>query len=149
MEIKVIRKEFENDTTMGEMFIDNKFFCYTLEDKDRGYSEHTPLSQIKEDKVIGSSAIPYGRYRVIMSYSIKLKRYLPLLLEVPLGKGIRIHNGTDIDWTHGCVLVGFKRNGKTKLFLQSAKDAEHKLVELLDKANKVEPIYITITKDGM
>lgn len=149
MEIKIIRKEFYNDTTMGEMFINDKFFSYTLEDKDRGYNEHTPLSQIKENKVIGSSAIPYGRYRVIMSYSIKLKRYLPLILDVPLGKGIRIHNGTGIDWTSGCPLIGFKRNGKTKLYLQEAKRAEKEIVKLLDKANKVEPIYITITKDGV
>ncbi len=145
MELVVKRKTFLEDTTLGEMYIDNVFFSYTLEDKDRGYSENTPKGIIEKNKVVGSSAIPYGRYRLIMSYSIKLKRYLPLLLDVPLGKGIRIHSGTSKDWTSGCILVGFTSK-KDKLTLQSSKDAEKKLVDILDVANKKEPLYITIEK---
>ncbi len=145
MELLIKRKTFLEDTTLGEMYIDGVFFSYTLEDKDRGYSENTPKSVIEKNKVIGSSAVPYGRYRLIMSYSIKLKRYLPLLLDVPLGKGIRIHSGTSKDWTSGCPLVGFKVK-KDKLVLQSSKDAEKKLVDILDVANKKEPLYITIEK---
>jgi len=145
MELLIKRKTFLEDTTLGEMYIDGVYFSHTLEDKDRGYNENTPKSVIEKNKVVGSSAIPYGRYRVIMSYSIKLKRYLPLLLDVPLGKGIRIHSGTSKDWTSGCPLVGFKVK-KDKLVLQSSKDAEKKLVDILDVANKKEPLYITIEK---
>jgi len=145
MELLIKRKTFLEDTTLGELYIDGTFFCYTLEDKDRGYNENTPKAIIEKNKVVGSSAIPYGRYRVILSYSIKLKRYLPLILDVPLGKGIRIHSGTSKDWTSGCPLVGFKVK-KDKLLLQSSKDAEKKLVSILDVANKKEPLYITIEK---
>jgi len=68
-----------------------------------------------------------------------------LILDIPLGKGIRIHSGTSKDWTSGCPLVGFKMK-KDKLVLQSSKDAEKKLVDILDVANKKEPLYITIEK---
>lgn len=145
MEILVKRKTFLEDTTLGEMYIDDVYFCKTLEDKDRGYSKDTPKSVIEKNKVIGSSAIPYGRYRLIMSYSIKLKRYLPLLLDVPLGKGIRIHNGSTFKNTSGCLLVGFELK-KDKLVFKSSKEAEQKLVNILDVANKKEPLYITIEK---
>ena len=152
MEILVKRKEFFGDTTIGEMYLDGKFFCYTLEDKDRGYGQNTPKIVIQAKKIIGSSAIPYGKYKVIVSLSKKLGRILPLIMDVPLGKGIRIHgHGTNIDWTSGCIIVGFEREGSKKLHLQSTIDAENKLVSILTKIqNKNEDINITIedTKYG-
>jgi hypothetical protein len=57
MQIKVVRKEFTEKSTIGELFIDNNFFCYTLEDKVRAETEA---------KVYGQTAIPKGKYEVIV-----------------------------------------------------------------------------------
>jgi hypothetical protein len=146
MELKIIRQEFYENTTIGEMFIDNKRFSFVLEDKDRGYSQDTPKHIIDRDKIIGLSAIPYGKYRVVLSYSKKLKRFLPLILDVPLGKGIRIHYGTSNKYTSGCPLIGYKRLGKEKFSLKETKQAEKDFMAILEKANKTEAIYITIEK---
>jgi hypothetical protein len=55
---------------------------------------------------MGRSAIPEGRYAVVITYSPKLEQWLPLLLNVPKFSGIRIHAGNTAEDTEGCILVG-------------------------------------------
>ena len=52
------------------------YFCDTLEPTWRDY-EHGAY------KVKGRSAIPEGRYAVVISFSPKFKQWLPILLGVP------------------------------------------------------------------
>lgn len=145
MEIKVIRKEFLPDRCLGELFIDGKYFCNTLEDTDRGLNKSMSNSEIDDIKIIGKTATPAGRYRVILSYSIKLKRFLPLLLDVPRGRGVRIHKGSSPNFTSACVLVGYGIN-KRKNTLTGIKQAEEDLMKILKVANLNEPLYITIER---
>lgn len=146
MELKVIRKEFAKDYTVGELYINDEFFCYTMEDTDRNLTEEDPLSKLKKIKIAKRTAIPYGDYRVMLSFSKKLKRFLPLLLDVPNCRGIRIHKGSTQDWSSGCILVGLE---KTTAKLKKIVEAENKLMEVLKSVNEIEPIYIKIVKDGM
>lgn len=146
MELKVIRKEFTDDYTIGELYINDKFFCYTMEDKDRGVTKDDSINEIKKVKVAKRTAIPYGDYRVILSYSKKLKRFLPLILDVPNFRGIRIHKGSTQDWSSGCVLVGMKR---TVNKLKDIVEAEKNLMDILKSVNEIEPIYIKIIKHEM
>ena len=37
--------------TIGKLYIDGKYFCDTIEDKDRGLTQNMPLSEIKKKKV--------------------------------------------------------------------------------------------------
>jgi len=132
MEIKVVRKEFTEKSTIGELFIDNNFFCYTLEDKVRAETEA---------KVYGQTAIPKGKYEVIINYSNRFKQQMPLLLNVKGFEGIRIHKGnTDVD-THGCLLLG---KSKSKDFIGLSNLAYNEFMMMLKKATKGEKITIEI-----
>lgn len=83
-----------DDYTIGELYIEGEYFCDTLEDT------------VREKKIAGKTAIPYGKYEVIVNRSPRFKRELPLLLDVPNFTGIRIHRGNDAEDTSGCILVG-------------------------------------------
>ncbi len=104
MEILLQRDTFTDKSTIGKLYIDGRFECYVLEDKDRGLKSDMPLSEINSKKVYGETAIPYGKYEIKVTMSNRFKKDLPILLNVPGYEGIRIHTGnTDAD-THGCLL---------------------------------------------
>ena len=96
MKLKVVRIYKAPTYTIGKLYIDGVYFCDTLEDK------------VREDgvKVFGETAIPHGTYDVILNYSSRFKQIMPLLLNVPMFDGIRIHSGNTDKDTHGCLLVG-------------------------------------------
>ena len=107
MELKIIRKYKKNDYTIGKMYINGEYFCDTVEDTDRGLSQNMKNSTIEAKKVYGKTAIPTGRYSVVLSYSNKFKKTLPLLKDVLGFGGIRIHSGnTAEDDSLGCIIVG-------------------------------------------
>ena len=60
------------------------YFCDTLEPTWRDYAHGGR-------KIKGCSAIPEGRYAVVISFSPKMQKWLPILLGVPMFSGIRIH----------------------------------------------------------
>lgn len=98
MKLKLTRIFKAETYTIGRLYIDGEFFCDVLEDKVRDLS--------KEDKVWGQTAIPSGTYKIVITYSNRFKRDLPLLLNVPYFEGIRIHPGNSSVDTHGCLLTG-------------------------------------------
>lgn len=143
MELKVIRKEFSSKTSIGELYINDVFFCYTLEDTDRNLMQTMGKKEIEELKIYGKTAIPYGRYEVIMSWSNKFKCIMPLVNNVPGYLGIRIHKGnTEVD-TLGCLLVGMKK-GIDKI--SNSTDAFERLFILLKDACAKGKVWITYEK---
>lgn len=107
MNLRVIREPSLNDTTFGVLFVDDRFFAFTLEDQLREVSGR-PVSTWK---VPGATAIPAGRYPVVVTPSPKFGRALPEVLHVPGFSGIRIHPGNRHTDTEGCLLVGAVREG--------------------------------------
>ena len=111
------------------------YFCDTLEPTWRDYAHGAY-------KVKGRSAIPEGRYAVVISFSPKFQQWLPILLGVPKFEGIRIHAGNCSEDTEGCILVGKNREvGKvldSRIWLHRLKQ---KIVEAKDKG---EAVWITI-----
>jgi hypothetical protein len=101
--IELIRTTCGAVCTIGKLYVDGVDTCYTLEDIVRPDGE----------KVYGETAIPAGRYRVVITFSNRFRRDLPLLLDVPNFEGIRIHPGNTAADTHGCILVGMERSGDT------------------------------------
>lgn len=106
MELKVVRKYKKSEYTIGKMYINGEYFCDTVEDTDRGLSQNMKNSTIEAKKIYGKTAIPTGRYSVVLSYSNKFKKTLPLLKDVLGFSGIRIHNGVNADSSLGCIIVG-------------------------------------------
>lgn len=113
--------------TIGRLYIDEKFFCHTLEDP------------VREEKIAGKTAIPEGIYNVVVNHSPKFKRDLPLLLDVPYFEGIRIHRGNTAKDTSGCILVG---ENKVKGQVINSTKYEVELTRLLKTTNT--PITIEI-----
>ena len=118
---------------------EDKYFCDTLEPTWRDY-EHGAY------KVKGRSAIPGGRYAVVISWSPKFKQWLPILLGGPdfnrKWQGIRIHAGNTAKDTEGCILVG--QNREVGKVLDSRKwlyELKQKIVEAKDRG---EAVWITI-----
>lgn len=97
MKIQIKRLHKTKNSTIGELTIDGKFECYTLEDIER------------EVKVKSETAIPKGTYKVIINQSNRFKRLMPLLLNVPNFEGVRVHAGNTNHDTEGCILVGRTR----------------------------------------
>ncbi len=96
MEIKVNRVAFTAKSTIGDMLIDDQWECFTLEDVVRGPGIKIP----------GQTAIPEGKYEVIIDRSMRFKRMMPHILNVPMFEGIRIHSGNTDRNTEGCLLLG-------------------------------------------
>lgn len=128
--------------TVGKLYIDGKYICDTMEDKDRNLTQDTTLDEIKKKKVYGQTAIPTGTYKIVVNNSPKFKRNLPRLLNVPGFDGILIHRGNTHEDSAGCILVG--ENKLVGKVINSTK-YEKLITELLTAAqNRNEEIIITI-----
>jgi len=98
MKIQIKRLHKTDKSTIGELTINGKFECYTLEDIER------------DVKIKSETAISKGTYKVIINQSNRFKRLMPLLLNVPNFEGVRIHAGNTNHDTEGCILVGRTRS---------------------------------------
>lgn len=104
MKLKLVRTDLTPQSTIGALYIDGAFECYTLEDAVRPDGV----------KIYGETAIPRGTYTVDITASPRFKRDLPLLIAVKNYVGVRIHPGNTAADTEGCILVG-RRKGKDRI----------------------------------
>lgn len=105
MELNLYRHTYNTKgdrNIIGDLFIDGVFFCHTLEDEKRADGL----------KVYGETAIPSGTYNVKLTMSNRFKRLMPLIIDVPMFKGIRMHGGNTSKDSHGCPLVAFNTDYK-------------------------------------
>ena len=144
MELKLIRKYRKTDYTIGILYINNKYFCEILEDTDRGLKDSMSLEEIKKIKIKDQTCIPYGKYQILMTYSPKYKKIMPLVNNVKGFEGIRIHSGNTNKDTSGCLLPGFN---KIKGQVINSRETFNKLYSLIQTAiNNKENVTIEITK---
>lgn len=91
--------------TIGKLYIDDAYFCDTLEDTARDTNKSGKFDN-GEQKIKGKTAIPYGTYEIKWTYSPRFKKYTPQLMNVPSFEGIRVHAGNTSADTEGCLILG-------------------------------------------
>lgn len=131
MNILLQRHTFTDKSTIGDLIVDEDFFCYTLEDV------------VRDHKIYGETAIPAGQYEVIVNWSNRFKRRMPLLLNVPGFEGIRIHAGNTSEDTQGCILVG---EAKTIDGLRDSRVSFNDLMPLIEMEASAGKVWITIVE---
>lgn len=149
----ILKRRFKGlKYTIGSLFINNEYFCDTIEDIDRYLDSSMSLEDIKNIKVYGETAIPYGTYKIDMNtISSKFKDRtwakpyggkLPRLLNVKGFDGVLIHVGNNEQDTLGCLIVGEnKLKGKV---INSTITFNNLMDRLLESHIAGEEIHITI-----
>ena len=147
MELVLKRIAKKDDYTIGRLYIKKtvldeysageelEYVCDTLEPQWRDYAKGAR-------KIKGKSAIPEWRYPVVITYSPTFKKWLPLLVNVPMFEGIRIHAGNTVEDTKGCILVG--ENLKKGMVLNSRKYVKIVKEKIVEAKGKGEGVWIEI-----
>ncbi len=138
MELTLKRLHKNPTYTIGKLYVDGVYFCDTVEDTDRGMTQQMSNSYNEARKVYSKTAIPVGRYRVVLSYSNKFKKSLPLLNDVMCFSGVRIHSGNTAEDSLGCIIVG---ENKIKGGVINSRAT---MERLMAKLRGQKEIYITI-----
>ena len=139
MELLLKRIAKRDKYTIGDLYIDGKWFSNTLEDTDRGLSQDMSL-----EEVYGKTAIPTGTYKVnmnIISPKFKTRVWakpyngmIPRLENVPGYEGILFHPGNSAEDSIGCILLGYNTvKGK----VTQSQDTFHKLMAILTKEKDI------------
>ena len=105
MKLTLKRIALRQTYTIGKLYIDDNYFCDTLEDTVRDLNKNGKFDN-GEKKVYAKTAIPYGTYEIKWTYSPRFKKYTPQLMNVPSFEGIRIHSGNTSADTEGCLILG-------------------------------------------
>jgi hypothetical protein len=142
MLIKLIRRVKAANYTEGELQVNGVFFCHVVEDAVRA----APGAWKASSKIFGQTAIPYGTYPVLVTWSNRFKRQLTGVFNVPDFTGIRIHNGTTHLSSHGCPIISYTR-GKAAGTLVNDRKAMNDLCKLVQQAQKKGKVVLEIV-DG-
>lgn len=156
MELIVERKYKKQSYTIGNLYVNGKFFSNTLEDADRGLDDSMSVAEIKKLKKPSITAIPRGTYEITLDvispkystnsfYKQVCNGKVPRLLNVKGFDGILIHVGEGYNGqtlTSGCLLVG---KNTIKGGLTDSRNTFKNLYKLLKNAkNRGEKIFIHI-----
>lgn len=104
MNLRLQRINDDGESTIGILFVDDKFQCFTLEDT------------YNEPKIYGKTRIPEGTYEItlrregkmVQKYDSKYEDHdgMLWLRNVANFEYVYIHVGNSNDDTDGCILVG-------------------------------------------
>lgn len=142
IEIIIKRTNFLKFSVMGHLCVNGNYICDTMEPK--------PIDWSKQQKIPGTTAIPEGRYKLVLAPSKKFNRKMPFLLNVPHFSGIMIHTGNVATYpdgtpgdSRGCILVGTDSEHGS---LFASRIAFDKLYAILEEADqKAEEMWVTVS----
>lgn len=127
MQLRLIREPSKDGATLGSLYVDDVRFCDTIEDEIR----EVPGHPVATWKVKGATAIPAGRYPLVLRHSPRFGRVLPWIQQVPGFEWILIHAGNRSVDTEGCILVGLDR---APAEIRRSQMALHRLILVLAAA---------------
>jgi uncharacterized protein (UPF0333 family) len=150
VQLSLLRFHDDGQTTLGLLYVNNNFYCYTLEDTKR---------EIKKD---GETRIPTGYYEVnflqektdmTKKYQLQFPDWFTYhlhLKNVPGFSRIYIHNGGTHKDTRGCILVSDSLNiAKDNTFLSNSKKTFEMLYKFLFKEiSDGKKIYISVKNES-
>lgn len=110
MQLRVQRQYFTDQSTIGQLFVDDVLECFTLEPR-KDQSKGKPY------------CIPEGVFPFVLQFSPRFEMVTPHLLGVPDFTEIEIHPGNVPRDTEGCTLVGGVYLPSTPDFIGRSRDA--------------------------
>ena len=140
MKITLKRVALRDTYTIGKLYIDGSYFCDTIEDKVRDLNKDGVFDN-GEVKIKGKTAIPYGTYEVVWSYSPRFGKFTPRLLNVNSFDGVLIHSGNTAEDTEECIIVG--QNKEVGKVLNS-RETVNKLYPIIEDACKKEKVELEV-----
>jgi uncharacterized protein DUF5675 len=123
------RTDFTDKSTIGDLFLDGNWQCFTLE---------LPCRNPNGGKI----CIPEGKYELLMQWSTRFGMDTPHLQNVPDRTFIEIHPGNKPEDTEGCILLG---QSKDVDWVSNSRAAYQALIPFLDEKLKAGKFYISIT----
>jgi len=149
MELLLERTEKNENYTVGRLSLLNRIDDEYLagENKDFLYDTLEPPVRHIDPKgryiLTKPTAIPEGRYAVVITYSRKYDKWLPLLLWVDRFQDVRIQAGKTVaDIEGGNIIIGLHRGDGR---IVNAPNSVWNLKDMIVKAkHRGEPIFITI-----
>lgn len=102
MELSAVRNPSKNNCTVSKVYVDGVYECLFLEDTVR----EIPGVPVEVWKVPGETAIPAGRYKLVIDMSTRFGHLMMHILNVPGFEGVRIHKGNSSKDTEGCPICG-------------------------------------------
>ena len=143
--ITILRYFDDGETTLGLLFTDDTFFCYTLEDT------------FNEVKIHGKTRIPAGKYKLNFNMNetpltLKYRQkytWFSFHLEVKNVKDFKsvyIHSGGTHEHTEGCILIstGLNVTDTTKFLNQSRQTFRDFYLKISSKLKSNENIRLFI-----
>ena len=144
----VLRYIDDGTTTIGLLYLNGYFYCYTLEDTHR------------DEKVAGQTRIPAGKYAIDFirhdtSLTLKYRNLFPdwfhyhlEIKNVPNYTGVYIHSGGDHTHTAGCLLVSDSLSvGTSKKFLTNSKNTFRRLYSYLQEEIEKGTVVRLVLRD--
>ena len=141
MKLTLNRKPSLGNSTMGALYIDGGFACYTLEDEVR----EVPGQPVSQWKIKGATAIPAGEYIVSLQYSPRFGPDTLTLHNVPGFEYIRMHAGNAHADTEGCILLGMRATDASLIGGTSRPAVQLVKSEVRAAIDRGEVVHITIS----
>ncbi len=148
MDILINRFNLTPFSVVSNCIVNREECGYCIEDTVREELVEGDWTWNVANKIPGETAVPSGTYKVIISFSKRFQKELPLLLDVPNFKGIRIHPGNEPKNTEGCILPGTKWRKKNPDWVSHSKKAFNPLFDKIKAAlDDGEDVYIRINNN--
>lgn len=130
MKLKLLRTKLLGTHTIGQLYVEGNFLCFTLEDVVR----EVVGKPVESWKIKRETAIPSGEYAVVFEHSPRFGANTLTLKNVPGFSKIRIHSGNNALDTEGCILVGYRLTDRNLIHPGTSRPALRDLKEKIGQS---------------